>query len=107
MAITLVMVIFSALLGMLAGSVRTRLAEAPVVASETWPSMIEGWVQEVEPGRRVVRLLTKVHSISGLSAAATAAECAEMLCELITASGVDVSAALESEPTVAIGADEI
>lgn len=66
-AIALVVVVFGLSLGMLSGSVRTRLAEAPVVAAETRPAMVEGWVQEVEPGRRGVRLLIRVHSVAGLS----------------------------------------
>jgi competence protein ComEC len=67
-AITLVVVALGLSMGLLAGSLRTRLVEAPVVSIETGPAMVEGWVQEVEPGRKGVRLVIRVHSIAGMSA---------------------------------------
>ncbi|MDP1556979.1 MAG: ComEC/Rec2 family competence protein, partial [Hyphomonas sp.] len=66
-AITLVVVALGLSMGLLAGSLRTRLVEAPVVSIETGPVMVEGWVQEVEPGRKGVRLVIRVHSIAGMS----------------------------------------
>lgn len=66
-AITLVVVAFGVALGLSAAALRTRSVAAPVIASETGPAMVEGWVQEVEPGRRGVRLLIRVHSIANMS----------------------------------------
>lgn len=66
-AITLVLVVFGISLGCAAAGLRTRLVSAPVIASETGPVMLEGWVQEIEPGNRGVRLLLRVHSIAGLA----------------------------------------
>jgi competence protein ComEC len=65
LAIALVLVAFGVSLGCAAGGLRTRLVSAPVIASETGPVMLEGWVQEIEPGNRGVRLLLRVHSIAG------------------------------------------
>lgn len=50
-AIMLVIVAFGVSIGVFAGSLRTTLVDAPVVAAESRPAMVEGWVQEVEPGR--------------------------------------------------------
>lgn len=66
-AIALVMVAFGVSLGCAAAGLRARLVSAPVIASETGPVMLEGWVQEIEPGNRGVRLLLRVHSIAGLA----------------------------------------
>ncbi|MFN3910447.1 ComEC/Rec2 family competence protein [Hyphomonas sp.] len=67
LAITAVLIAFGLVLGAAAGSARARFVTAPVVGTETGPVMLEGWVQEIEPGRRGVRLLIRVHSIAGLS----------------------------------------
>ena len=66
----MVMVIFLGVsLGLAAGTVRSLLVDAPVVQSETGPVMVEGWVQDIEPGRKGVRLMIKVHSVAGMAPA--------------------------------------
>lgn len=67
-AITAVVICLGVSVGMLAAGVRTSLVEAPVVTGETRPAMVEGWVQDVEPGRKGVRLLIRVHSVAGMAA---------------------------------------
>lgn len=67
-AIALVLVAFGVSLGCAAAGLRTRLVSAPVIAAETGPVMLEGWVQEIEPGNRGVRLVLRVHSIAGQAA---------------------------------------
>ena len=66
-AIAAVLVCFGLSLGAAAAGARARLVAAPVMLGEAGPAMLEGWVQEVEPGRRGVRLLIQVHSIAGMS----------------------------------------
>lgn len=70
-AITLTVIVLGAVLGLAAASQRARTVAAPVILSATGPSMIEGWVQDVEPGRNGVRLLVRVHSIAGMAAKQT------------------------------------
>jgi len=66
-AITLAVIAFGACLGLAAASLRARNVDAPVIRAETGPALVEGWVQEVEPGRKGVRLLSKVQSVGGMS----------------------------------------
>lgn len=66
-AITLVVIAFGSALGLSAATLRALSVDAPVILEETGPTLVEGWVQEIEPGRKGVRLLIKVHSVSGLS----------------------------------------
>ena len=53
--------------GFTAGAVRTAIVAAPVIADETRPLMLEGWVKAVEPGSKGARLRIEVHAIAGLS----------------------------------------
>lgn len=54
--------------GMLASGLRTASIDAPVVTGQSRPVMLEGWVQDIEPGRKGERLLIRVHSVAGMSA---------------------------------------
>ena len=54
-------------LGVGAGTVRTAMVTAPVIGSETRPVMLEGWLNEVEPGVNGPRLRIEVHAIAGLA----------------------------------------
>lgn len=65
--ITLLTVIFGFSLGAAAGSFRAHSVAAPVVSENFGPVMVEGWVQEVEPGNRGVRLVIRTHSVAGMS----------------------------------------
>jgi competence protein ComEC len=67
MAIMLSVIALGACLGLAAASLRARSVDAPVVRAETGPVLVEGWVQEVEPGRKGVRLLIKIHSVARMS----------------------------------------
>jgi competence protein ComEC len=51
--------------GIAAGAMRTQFVQAPQIASETRPLMVEGWVTDVESARKGVRLRIKVHALSG------------------------------------------
>jgi competence protein ComEC len=53
--------------GTLAASLRASRVEAPVVEEQSRPAMLEGWVQDIEPGRKGVRLLIRVHSVAGMA----------------------------------------
>lgn len=66
-AIALTVLAFGISLGLAAGAFQSSRVDAPVIRTETRPSLVEGWVQEVEPARKGVRLLIKVHSIAGMS----------------------------------------
>lgn len=65
--IMLTIVMLGGSLGVTAGAVRSLTSAAPVIGSETGPVMLEGWIQEIEPGQKGVRLNIRVHSISGMS----------------------------------------
>ncbi|MAN65263.1 ComEC/Rec2 family competence protein [uncultured Hyphomonas sp.] len=62
---------FGVALGMCAASVRARLVAAPVIADETGPVMVEGWLSEVETGSKGPRLRIEIHAIAGLTPDAT------------------------------------
>ncbi len=66
-AIMVIVILLGVSLGLAAGTVRSILVDAPVVQSETGPVMVEGWVQDIEPGRKGVRLMIKVHSVAGMA----------------------------------------
>lgn len=68
-AIMVMVILLGVSLGLTAGTVRSLLVDAPVVTSETGPVMVEGWVQDIEPGRKGVRLMIKVHSVAGMAQA--------------------------------------
>ncbi len=65
--ITLIVLALGVSAGLSAAAFRACSVMAPVIATETGPVMVEGWVQEIEPGRRGVRLLLRVHSIANMS----------------------------------------
>lgn len=69
--VALFTVLFGLSAGMAAASLRTHQVAAPVLTENLGPVMVEGWLQEVEPGIRGPRLLIRPHSISGLSHEAT------------------------------------
>lgn len=60
--------LFGLVLGFSAGAVRSWLVERPVIAEETRPIMLEGWVANIEAGQKGARLKIKVHSIAGFGA---------------------------------------
>ena len=62
---------FGAALGMSSASLRARLVAAPVIARETGPVMVEGWLSEIETGAKGPRLRIDVHAIAGLPPDAT------------------------------------
>ena len=53
--------------GVLAGKVATMRVSHPVFDRTIGPIMVEGWVDEIEPARRGVRLRVQVHAIAGLA----------------------------------------
>lgn len=53
-------------LGAGAGGLRAHLVAAPALTDAYGPAMVEGWVREIEPGNKGVRLLIQVHSIGGM-----------------------------------------
>lgn len=59
---------FGLVLGYSAGALRTWSVERPVIAEETRPVMLEGWVANIEPGQKGARLKINVHSIAGFAA---------------------------------------
>jgi competence protein ComEC len=65
--VTLLVIVFGSALGLSAATLRALSVDAQVILEETGPALVEGWVQEIEPGRKGVRLLIKVHSVAGLS----------------------------------------
>ncbi len=52
--------------GHFAGTLRSLSVAAPTILSETRPVMVEGWLAEIEPGNKGVRLRIDVHAIAGL-----------------------------------------
>lgn len=60
-----VWILFGIALGAGAASLRAHLVAAPVVAGETRPVMLEGWLAEVEPGAKGPRLRIEVHALAG------------------------------------------
>jgi competence protein ComEC len=54
--------------GLLAGKLATVRVAHPTLQSALGPVMIEGWVEEVEPGGKGPRLRLLVHAIDGLDA---------------------------------------
>lgn len=68
---TIFTVLFGVSLGAAAGGLRAHLVAAPVVHESSAPTMVEGWLEEVEPGRRGVRLLIRTHSVAGMAAGET------------------------------------
>jgi len=66
-AMIVVIVGFGLSTGGLAASIRTQLVAAPVILPEAAPAMVDGWLQEVEPGRKGVRLVLRVHSVAGMA----------------------------------------
>jgi competence protein ComEC len=67
--ICLFAVLFGVSLGVTAGCLRSAMISTPTITEETGPVMLEGWVQDVEPGRKGVRLLIQVHAIANTAEA--------------------------------------
>lgn len=53
-------------MGAEAGSLRAHLVTAPALSEAYGSAMVEGWVREVEPGNKGVRLLIRTHSVGGV-----------------------------------------
>lgn len=68
MTYALAVSVFGIVIGFSAGALRTWSVERPVIAEETRPVMLEGWVANIEPGEKGARLKIKVHSIAGFGA---------------------------------------
>lgn len=65
--VTALTILFGFSLGAAAGSMRAHTVAAPAVIEAAGPAMVEGWVRDVEPGKRGVRLLIQTHSVAGMS----------------------------------------
>ncbi|NQY96769.1 MAG: ComEC/Rec2 family competence protein [Henriciella sp.] len=65
------LVAFSAALGALAGGAATQLLSHTQIASPTGPVLVEGWVTAVQPAKRGVRVVLRVHAIDQLPAEQT------------------------------------
>ncbi|MEM5517484.1 ComEC/Rec2 family competence protein [Henriciella sp. AS95] len=61
----IVILAVGAVSGMLAGKVQTEWRSSPVISRTIGPTMIEGWVADVEPGSNGVRLRIDVTAIGG------------------------------------------
>lgn len=61
----------SACAGALSGSLATQRLSHVQVAEPIGPVMLEGWISRVEPAKRGVRLVIRVHAIDGLPAEQT------------------------------------
>lgn len=59
--------VFGLILGFSLGALRSWSVERPLIAEETCPVMLEGWVANIEAGQKGARLKIKVHSIAGFS----------------------------------------
>lgn len=62
---------FGVATGFLAGKVATVRVAHPVIETAIGPVMVEGWVEEIEPGGKGARLRLLVHAIDGLEAGHT------------------------------------
>ncbi len=63
----LALVLFAATLGFAAASFRAHAVQGPQIRDEMKAVMVEGWVTEVEPAAKGVRLRIDVHAISRLA----------------------------------------
>ena len=66
-AATLAFIMLAISVGALAGKLATYRVQHPVIAGPLGPVMVEGWVEEVEPASRGVRLRLIVHAIDDLA----------------------------------------
>lgn len=68
---TIAIIAFSSTLGALAGSLATQRLSHVQIDQPVGPVMVEGWITRVEPAKRGVRLVIRVHAVDGLSPART------------------------------------
>ncbi len=61
-------VAFAATLGALAGSAATQRLSHAQIAAPVGPVLVEGWVTSVQPAKRGVRVVLRVHAVDGLPA---------------------------------------
>lgn len=66
-ATTLALVLLAICVGGGAGKLATYRVQHPVIANPIGPVMVEGWVEEVEPASRGVRLRLIVHAIDDVA----------------------------------------
>ena len=66
-----VWVLFGAGLGLGSAMLRAHSVAAPVIAGQTGPVMVEGWLADVETGSKGPRLRIDVHAVAGLAPDAT------------------------------------
>lgn len=59
---------FSSTLGALAGSLATQRLSHVQIDQPVGPVMVEGWITRIEPAKRGVRLVIRVHAMDGVSA---------------------------------------
>lgn len=64
--LVLAVILLGASAGHLTGVVRSIVVASPSISSQTPPLMVEGWLAEIEPGSKGVRLRLDVHAIAGL-----------------------------------------
>ncbi len=65
--VTALILLFGISLGAAAGSVRAHTVAAPAILEAAGPAMVEGWVKDIEPGNKGVRLVIRTHSVAGMS----------------------------------------
>ena len=51
--------------GVALSKIHTELRPAPMITAQLGPTMVEGWIEAIEPGRNGVRLRLRVHAIGG------------------------------------------
>lgn len=68
---TIAIIVFSSSLGVLAGCLATQRLSHVQIDQPVGPIMVEGWITRVEPAKRGVRLVLRVHAMDGLSSAQT------------------------------------
>ncbi len=59
--------VFGATFGALSGKVASLRLEHPVMSRALGPVLVEGWISDVEPGHKGIRLRLNVHAIDGLA----------------------------------------
>jgi competence protein ComEC len=63
--------LFAATIGALAGSAATHRLSHTQIARPIGPVLVEGWITRVQPAKRGVRVLLRVHAVDGLAKAET------------------------------------
>lgn len=65
---TVALVVFAGALGALAGGAATQRLSHTQIAAPIGPVLVEGWVTAVQPAKRGVRVVLRVHAVDQLSA---------------------------------------